>query len=174
MLHCLYMKGTYVTFSWVPSHTSFVFNDQADRAAKRGAKNIFGSIKVDCPLSYKEISHIIERDFLRQYSSSSKPRQQTLSNFVSISRPVSSLTFRLLCNSLRTKFCQTVKCVCRGDLSVQHVIFDCELTNPFLNGVIPSNDTGQVNVFDFLDSLPVVSLVKLTSNLLKSPLRNIL
>ena len=39
LVHCLLIKGTGVTFCWIPSHCGTTFNEWVDRAAKRGAIN---------------------------------------------------------------------------------------------------------------------------------------
>ena len=62
LVHCLLIKGTGVTFCWIPSHCGLTFNEQTDRAAKRGAINNMQSTILDIPLSSKEMCNIIEND----------------------------------------------------------------------------------------------------------------
>ena len=54
LTHCLRMKGTNITFCWVPSHAGLSGNELVDKAAKRGAENSEKSSKMCIYPSVKE------------------------------------------------------------------------------------------------------------------------
>ena len=174
MIHCLLTKGTNVEFYWIPSHSGFLYNDQADRAAKRGARNSSNSLKLLCPLSYKEICNRIGRDYKERCHVNSKCRSLNLTDFSYVTRPVYGLVCRLLSDSLRTKYCSQVKCICSEDISIHHILLGCDLIRPFLPEDIISRCDMCGDVFEFLQSLPVVSLVELAKSLLCSPISRFL
>ena len=59
LVHQLIIRGSIVNFLWVPSHTGLLYNDWADRAAKRGSKNI-DSVTLNLSLSKNEIYTILK------------------------------------------------------------------------------------------------------------------
>ena len=55
------LGGTHLCFCWVPSHVGFLYNDQADRAAKNGASKSVDSICLSISLSLQEYYHLVEQ-----------------------------------------------------------------------------------------------------------------
>ena len=60
VIHLLCLKGTLVTFCWVPSHLGFASNEWADRAAKRGARHSRESAELYIPISIQEGYHLLK------------------------------------------------------------------------------------------------------------------
>ena len=54
LIHTLVLRGSDVTFCWVPSHCGIYFNEKVDSMAKCGAKHANGSCKLDIRLSLHE------------------------------------------------------------------------------------------------------------------------
>ena len=138
LVHVLTIKGTIITFCWVPSHCGLIYNDWADRAAKSGALCSRNSVKIDILLSLHEVYRLLENTVWVQL----KQINQTLANPADLlwckklsltvyssnkkhSRAIITLLTRMKLNALKTKFSKNVTCICGDDLSVHHIIFNC-------------------------------------------------
>ena len=120
LIHNLIVNGTEVHFCWVPSHCSILYNDWADRAAKDGAKNN-NAQKINIQLSKTEIYSILKKSF-KEYSIVS----DTYSLCFGFPRQITTLAFRLFLNSIRTKYCADITCICGEKLSINHILIQCE------------------------------------------------
>ena len=61
LIHLLIIRGSDITFMWVPSHCGIFYNDKVDRAAKLGAQHSLNSQKLNVCLSYHEINTVMKR-----------------------------------------------------------------------------------------------------------------
>ena len=113
-----------VDFCWVPSHCGLKFNDLADRAAKDGANKKQSSI-IHIPLSQMEMCNILKRSVKNR-----NPVQELIPKSCNLPRNLSSLAHRLALNSLRTKYCQDVTCICKEKLTIEH-LFQCNGLKPY-------------------------------------------
>ena len=111
-------NGTNVQFCWVPSHCGLLQNDNADFAAKQGAKNVKSDI-IDIPYSTREKYHIIESQFR------TKTNLDVFGIIKGQTRRISSLALRLYLNAWRTKFCKDIFCDCKEKITLDHIIFKC-------------------------------------------------
>ena len=125
LMHTLILKGTIVSFCWIPSHCGFLYNDWADREARRGAQCQQTTLSLS--FSAQEMYHIIEKN-LKNKNTSKKP----LVTLMSSSRHITSLANRLSLNSWRTKYCKNVTCICSNKLSVQHIIKECNTMKTYI------------------------------------------
>ena len=151
LIHLAIVRGSDICFCWIPSHCGILYNEWADRAAKKGAKQLQESESVNIPLSVQESYSLLERqtwsDFKNMYKEdglgifTSSFRDGLLkiqyawtynNKSILYSRNVISLMFRLKLNSFKTKFVKTVKCICGADITNYHLIFDCYVLKPLL------------------------------------------
>lgn len=70
LIHVLSLRGTDITFCWIPSHLSFYYNDKVDRAAKRGANVSPDSCVINLPLSIQESYAKVENYLRKQFQDS--------------------------------------------------------------------------------------------------------
>ena len=141
LIHCLRVKGTLVSFWWVQFHCGLCGNELADRSAKQGALNSKNSVTLNIPASVKDLSNVLlsacwarvykdddKRVFSRKrFDFPLKLINQKLtccSNYYI--RLICSIVFRLKLDAPRTKFCKNVKCVCGGEFSRNHILFNCK------------------------------------------------
>ena len=124
LIHSLMINGTDIAFFWIPSHCGILFNDWADRLAKRGSKNE-KSIQVLISPSVREMYSLIDKHFKSNFKKKKFKRRMGF-------RQITSLAFRLMLNSWRTKFCKEVKCLCQRDISIHHLFVECQNIKPFL------------------------------------------
>ena len=47
-------------------------------------------------------------------------------------RKDTSLAFRLMLNAWRTKYCYEVKCLCKKDISINHIMIECQQFKHYL------------------------------------------
>ena len=186
-VNSLILRGTDVSFCWVPSHCGISSNDWVDRAAKKGAQNDGFSEKVTIPFSVQEGYSLLEKG---SYSISLRPSNnryceasnlsskiyniESNLNIVSApcfySRAVISLFFRFRLNALKTKFNQNIKCICGNNLDIIHILFRCQPLRQFL----PSSFTDHTfslqedNFFAILQNTSI--LCDLVRSLVKSPI----
>ena len=107
LVHCLFIKGTGVTFCWTPSHCGLTFNERAERATKQRAINNVQSTVLDVPLSPEEMCNIIENDVWKRLGFSRSIYFYPVLN--NVTRSVSSLVYRPFLNTIKTtKFSKDV------------------------------------------------------------------
>ena len=73
-VNSLILRGTDVSFCWVPSHCGISTNDWVDRAAKKGAQNDGFSEKVTLPFSIQEGYSLLEKGSYTKLHRSSNNR----------------------------------------------------------------------------------------------------
>ena len=78
------------------------------------------------------------------------------------SREIECLIHRLRLNSLKTKYCKDVRCMCGKSISVNHLLINCPKTRDLFNksdidgyadGSTPSSIACILNNFSVLDSI---------------------
>ena len=182
MIHFLSLRGTSVTFCWIPSHCGFYGNECADRLAKAAAKemDINSTSFVNIPYSLQEGYHLLEKtswnhvNKLQKCSSTGKINRH-ISCYTQVcrcqNRLLTKLMYRLKLDALRTKFCKNVMCICGSKLSPRHVILQCELLEP----CFPRRLTDRLlkMTFDQIISDKVL-LLDIVKVLVRSPVGNLL
>ena len=168
-IHELVVKGTQVTFCWVPSHSGIYFNDKVDIAAKLGAKQNEGSIVLDIPLSLHELYSTLNCNY---WNSMKKKCEHFSNNHINfnvknlnkvrlkngqfIHRHISSLMCRWKFNAFRTKYVNDVSCLCKAKLSPEHLLHcnDIKQLLPVLNNFTVDNIFSDILLAsDFFQSL---------------------
>ena len=147
LANSLLLKGTNLSFCWIPSHCGIFGNDWVDRAAKKGAKNSGKSEKVAISFSIQEGYSLLKKalfDKLFQHDRSGRcidfsrkiqdieSKLNLLSKSNSVSRQVTSLFFRFRLDALKTKFSKDIKCICGSRLHISHILFSCQSLKPLL------------------------------------------
>lgn len=74
-------------------------------------------------------------------------------------RLVSSLVFRLRTNSLKTKFSKNVKCICGQQISLEHILFDCQIIKKCLPHSLTYNNPSKEDMQDALNDSGVLTEV---------------
>ena len=163
IIHILRSNNTIISFCWVPSHCKIFWNDKVDILAKQGAKNE-NAIKIEnVPLSFNELKS--------QVKSKLKPKiPKTNISVLSLPRKTSSLLLKFKLNIWRTKYVEDIKCVCKEDISINHMLYNCDFLNNLyrLNNIIldPNKDITEI--------LNDKIILKVIDILLESPLKNLL
>ena len=165
LIHSLIVNGTQIDFCWIPSHCGFRFNERADTLAKLGAMKAVNSVHLNIGHSKNELNNIIKKYIYGKISFTNHSI-----NAFSCSRTVSSLVYRLILDSLKTKYCKDVKCLCNENLSVHHILFDCDQIRLYLpHTFISAVNNGLTSLQGLLfDNLCIV--FELALSLLQSPI----
>ena len=121
LIHSLIVNGTYISFCWIPSHSGFFYNDLVDQTAKRGALNL-QAVTIDLSLSVSEMNNIIKNKFKSKFTFNCH-----FHDHCGISRSLVGLAYRIYLNSIRTKYCVNVKCVCNEHISIKHLLSECNI-----------------------------------------------
>lgn len=121
LIHSLIVNGTYISFCWIPSHSGFFYNDLVDQTAKRGALNL-QAVTIDLSLSVSEMNSIIKNKFKSKFTFNCH-----FHDHCGISRSLVGLAYRIYLNSIRTKYCVNVKCVCNEHISIKHLLSECNI-----------------------------------------------
>ena len=143
LIHSLIIRGTNVSFCWIPSHCNIFANDWADRAAKNGAKNSSKSETVTIPFSVQEGYKLLDKGSYTNFIKCSENKLSqsgrlslkicnvernlnlsSTSNYYT--RKLVSLFFRFRLNAFRTKYIQNAKCLCGDKLDINHILFRCQ------------------------------------------------
>ena len=135
-LHSLIMNGTNVEFFWVPSHCGIKNNDKADHLAKQGSRNL-NSTQVFIKKSVKEMGSLVDKHMKMNMNRNMFKHKLGV-------RKDTSLAFRLMLNAWRTKYCHEVKCLCKKDISINHIMIECQQFKQYL----PSNYKSLSNAKD--------------------------
>ena len=134
LVHQLIIRGSIVNFLWVPSHTGLLYNDWADRAAKRGSKNV-DSVTLNLSLSKNEIYTILKSSKTFQHNNPNQIHCKLTSDTSnSIPWAIRSLAHRLILNSWYTKFSPNIVCPCGTKISIEHILKECQIVVQKLNG----------------------------------------
>ena len=185
LLYCLSSRGTLVDFCWIPSHCGIKGNEMADRAARRGAKRSERFIDLEISKSAYYYYTILERTAWTIFNTNIDGRpiqkkkfsltfaKERLSNsHLHYFRLVTSLVFRIRTNSLKTKFSKNANCVCGRHISLDHILYNCEIIRKYLPHTFISNASSEEDLQDRLNDQEVVT--DLVEALLHSPIANLL
>jgi ribonuclease HI len=157
------MRGSEISFCWIPSHCNIIYNDVADRLAKCGASNSSEANFIsNAKLAKYEIISILE-NYVRTNFFDKK------SKYYSCNRHLSKLIYKLKLNAWNTKFSQNVVCVCSQDISVNHLFFEC----PILLKLYSEKNlkTNNFDILSIFDSDIIVDIMKVIYN---SPVHSLL
>ena len=143
LIHTIINNNINITFLWIPSHCNIHNNDKVDLLAKLGAQNHESAtpilIKHDLHEYYFALNNVFKKEILNLH----KLSNSTYSKFCVTSThaisplqiwnrssnikpyPVLSLINKLRLNSLKTKYLQSIKCICGHQLTVEHIISNC-------------------------------------------------
>jgi ribonuclease HI len=149
------MRGSEITFCWIPSHCNILYNDVADRLAKCGASNsIEANLISNTKLAKYEIISILEYAVRNKFFDKK-------SKLYSCNRHLSKLIYKLKLNAWNTKFSQNVVCVCSQQISVKHIFFEC----PVLLKLYAEKSLKMKNfdISSIFDSDIIVDIVKIIS-----------
>ena len=187
MIHYLKLKGTDITFCWVPSHCGLYWNERADVSAKRGAQRANNSIPLSISPSVKELCNSLKSTaWIRLCGDGDNPslplkekrfpvsilKQKLSHSSIYYSRRVTSVIFCIRLNALRTKYCKNVLCPCGKHLSLDHVLFDCQFMLQFLPSGF-KDCSGSTMTFDEIKNNPLL-LSELAQSLVHSPISRLL
>ena len=159
LIHLLTLKGTYVTFLWIPSHCGIYGNDWADRIAKEGANKSFISEKIHTPITAQECYCQLQKVFWNNFKQVLKNENRLLKDckaeshfFKNMSilnnyffaetvslhmcRSITSLFYRVKLDSYITKFSKNVTCPCGQRFINHHILLEC----PAFQSILPSFD----------------------------------
>ena len=128
LAHFLALRGTNIHICWVPSHCGIFGNELVDRLAKQGAKNSKYAKHINLPVSINENYTLLEKTIWKQWTENanmSMYKSIVLSNS-NCSRKVSGLIFRLKLNALKTMFVKNIRCICGTNISVTHILLNCQ------------------------------------------------
>ena len=70
LIHILSIRGTEITFMWIPSHCGVFYNEKVDIAAKSGAKNVKNSMQLNIPLCKHEYFSHLKHHKLKEFKRS--------------------------------------------------------------------------------------------------------
>jgi hypothetical protein len=113
------MRGSEITFCWIPSHCNIFYNDLADSLAKCGTSNSIEANIISNPkLAKYEIISMLENAVQNNFFDKK-------SKLYSCNRHLSKLIYKLKFNAWNTKLSQNVVCVCSKQISVNHLFFEC-------------------------------------------------
>ena len=133
--HQLITRGTEVRFQWVPAHVCLSGNEKADRAAKRGAKEVDSStvtMKIGLADVYAELTKQAwkqwEKEFhpmatAKEWDDISPPCRAGVF-FPGIPTYLARIMHRLHVGVWRC-MCVPTKCECGMSVSFHHVMFSC-------------------------------------------------
>ena len=114
LLYQLFIKNNSVTFCWIPSHCNILGNEQADKAAKRGAQRKANYIHLPIPISIEEYNNHLQNISFSNFFDNPQDKNflknclifchnKFQNNSINYYRKITSLSFKLKLNSLKTK-----------------------------------------------------------------------
>ena len=157
------VRGSEISFCWIPSHCNILYNDVADRLAKCGASNSTeANLIPNTKLAKYEIISILE-NYVRTKFLDKK------ATFYSCNRHLSKLIYKLKLNAWNTKFSQNVVCVCTQHISVNHLFFEC----PVLLKLYSEKNL-KMNNFDIHSIFGSDKLVDIVKVIYHSPVHSLL
>ena len=148
LIHLLSIRGSDITFCWIPSHCGFYYNQKVDQAAKNGADNVMGAKHINIDYAMDEYYSLLEKlsknKFQHEHAEIFKDFKQVQSFppfcFENISqRTVKSLAYRWKLNSFRSKHNPRITCLCGNHITIEHIL-SCINLRPHL-AVLSENNT---------------------------------
>ena len=183
LLYQLFMKNNNVTFCWIPSHCGISGNEQVDKAAKRGAQRKANYIHLPIPISIEEYNNHLQnisfsnffdnsqnKNFLKNYLIFCHNKFQNKS--INYYRKITSLSFKLKLNSLKTKYNKLIKCKCGNQITIQHLLLHCTLVKHLFPKQLYEKITTSPDVYTIFSDLQ--SLLDCAEVLTHSPINNLL
>ena len=145
LINTLILKGSEVTFCWIPSHSGFYYNNRVDIAAKRGASQSYDSKVLSIPLSTHECFSIIDREIWKSVNDRNVEQKDLVIKNVSFkkhnqgnqkqkfhARSIMSLRNRWNVNAFKTKYVKNVACVCRHKITREHIL-NCNAMRQYIS-----------------------------------------
>jgi ribonuclease HI len=145
LIHSLSIQGTDITFCWLPSHCNIYYNDKADIAAKKGAKESDCSISLNVALSLTEcngkVDNFVWKEFQKQINHSNngcfkhsirKVCKCFSKSGKTIPRSLQTIMCRWKLDGFRTKYVKEVTCICNFRLSPDHIL-KCKSLRPYIS-----------------------------------------
>ena len=164
LIHILSLRGSKITFCWIPSHCSDHYNDVADRAAKRGAKNIQNSQNIQLSLSLQECYSLVDNYTRKMLQDKHKKYDNNFMNFdinkikaqFNTGRKIQSLMFKWKLDAFKTKYNRNVFCLCGNQITNIHIISCIKMVEhiPSLSMNTPENIfNSPLRTYEFFVSL---------------------
>ena len=142
LIHVLSLRGTKITFLWIPSHCGFYFSDLVDAAAKLGAKRSEVAYVLQLPYSLQECYSILMKTYrnhisLKDVKFESRHNEMrclykfanNMNNNPYCIRNVLSSICRWKINAFRTKYVTNCTCICGNALDSKHILICNMLQN---------------------------------------------
>ena len=163
MIHILRSNNTIITFCWVPSHCNIYWNEKVDILAKKGASNE-NAVKVDnLNLNFSELKSKIKSKL------NPKLEKNTIDT-LSLPRKVSKLLLKLRLNVWKTKYVEDIKCICKENITIDHILCKCE----FMKNLYEQNNIIIDSTKDIKDILNDNNIIRVMNIILESPIANLL
>jgi ribonuclease HI len=138
LVHSLIVRGTQVSFCWIPSHLNIVGNNWADCAARHGALCANSSEKLYIPVSVSDYKSMLKERI--KYDFIHSVRFQPNLSLLHGPRNLMSVLFRLQLHSWKTKFVSSVNCICGDKISIDHIFCNCQAMKLYFGNTIPTSD----------------------------------
>ena len=144
LINCLKIKGTNISFCWIPSHCGFYYNEKVDKAAKCGAKYINNAKYVSLPFSLQECYYILNstmKNDLKKYQEDLQKKESiimkqvchfSINSLENMNNNAIKLAYRWKLNSFRNKYNTKVKCVCSFNTLTHDHILNCVFLKRYL------------------------------------------
>ena len=171
LIHILFLRGSHVSFCWVPSHCGLHNNELVDILAKEGSKLSLNTKRLEVKFSVFECYSILGHTMRKQAQSDNnkyfKDKQNfnvdSLKHFIETKcnnlmqiKQIVSLMFRWNTNGFITKFSKNISCICGDKITKDHILNCQQLKQsiPIL-GQYPFTDIKNCTSFssEFLKSL---------------------
>ena len=172
---------------WTPSHCDIKGNEIADSLAKQGAKNSRTAVKINLNLDIHEFYYLINNTISEKLLELHKSRTNTYSeNCVINTKAINpkliwktpstnsnnnliNLTSKLRLNTFKTKYVQSINCICNQPLTIQHLILQCPIiiSELLLDYKI---DITSKTLAEILNSIPILHTI--SKIILSKPLAN--
>ena len=172
---------------WTPSHCDIKGNEIADSLAKQGAKNSTTAEKININLDIHEYYYLINNTISEKLLELHRSRSNTYSencvintkaiNPKSIWKNLSTntnnniinLSSKLRLNTFKTKYVQSINCICNQPLTIEHLL----LHYPIIKSALLSNhkiDTSSKSLAEILNSISILNTI--SKIILSKPLVN--
>ena len=138
LVHMLIIRGTRITFCWIPSHCSFYYNEKVDRAAKHGARCNPQAERLHFPLSLHEHYGLIRSHIWKNFQKKMTIQNgeynldiQRIKNNCGVTKTLLSLMYRWKLDAFKTKYVKGISCICGSKISPSHIL-SCNSLDKFI------------------------------------------
>ena len=178
LIHILSLRGSDITFCWIPSHCGLYYNEKVDKAAKKGASDNLGVHYLDIAMSKHEynslLKTVLKNKFLNEQIRKEQNVRHHYKQFQTFSssvfdnihyRQIKSLAYRWKLNSFRNKTNLKIRVICGNHITIDHILncIDLKLHLPILveNGIdtVFKNSELILIFFKQLQSSPIGSFI---------------